>query len=94
MNENEVVEFGMLAFEGYSFNQNYKTFDGRDIPKWGQLPAKIQESWCVAANVVINEYVAKTMKKIKDMSKEMYKNSAQEHFKSIDIDKLLTEEEK
>ena len=92
MNDNEVIEFGMLAFEGYCFSVENKTHDGKKIPKWEELPVKIQEAWCVAANVVINEYVSKTLKKIKVMSDAITKHSAEKHFAGIDISKLIPEE--
>lgn len=92
MNDNEVIEFGKLAFEGYCFSTGNKTHDNKKIPKWEDLPVKIQEAWCVSANVVINEYVQKTLTKIKTMSEAIAKDSAEKHFAGIDISKLIPDE--
>lgn len=92
MTDNEIIEFGMIAFEGYSFAMDNKTHDGKKIPEWDRLPNNIKEAWCVAANVVINEYVQKTLKKIKTMSDALTKESAEKHFAGIDISKLIPDE--
>ena len=92
MNDNEVIEFGMLAFEGYCFSTKGKTHDNKKIPKWEDLPVNIQEAWCVAANVVINEYVSKTLTKIKSMSDALVKETGERHFAGIDISKLIPDE--
>ena len=36
------------GYEGYAESTGGKTFDGRDIPKWSELPPRIQGAWRAA----------------------------------------------
>ena len=42
----ELAERGYRAYARYTGG---KTFDGRAMPAWGDLPARIQEAWAEAA---------------------------------------------
>lgn len=33
------------GYEGYAKSTGGKTFDGRDMPKWSELPPRIQDAW-------------------------------------------------
>ncbi len=37
-----------LAYEAYAKSTGGKTFDGREMPKWADLPERIQTAWCDA----------------------------------------------
>jgi hypothetical protein len=43
---------GQRAFEAYGRSTGGKTFDGRDIPKWDDLPSSIRRAWRAAACAV------------------------------------------
>lgn len=37
-----------LAYQAYAVSTGGKTFDGRDMPTWEQLPERIQQAWTAA----------------------------------------------
>lgn len=50
--EEKAISFGALAkagYEGYAFQTGGKTFDGRQMPEWAALPARISLAWMRAA---------------------------------------------
>lgn len=44
--------FGRLGYDAYAQSTGGKTFDGRDMPKWDELPERIQTAWNAAADAV------------------------------------------
>jgi len=42
------------GYEGYAASTGGKTFDGRDMPLWDDLPARIQEAWRAAIAAAID----------------------------------------
>lgn len=38
------------AYEAYARSTGGKTFDGRDMPAWNDLPKRIQDAWTAAAD--------------------------------------------
>lgn len=44
--------YGALGYSAYAQFTGGKTFDGRDMPKWGDLPERIQRAWNAAADAV------------------------------------------
>jgi hypothetical protein len=43
------------AYEGYAASTGGLTFDGRPMPKWDDLPARIQEAWRAALVAALDE---------------------------------------
>jgi hypothetical protein len=43
-----MTEQARRGYEGYAASTGGKTFDGRDMPKWEDLPERIQEAWRAA----------------------------------------------
>lgn len=43
---------GALGYAGYSKQTGGKTFDGRDMPKWEDLPPNIKAAWAAAAAAI------------------------------------------
>lgn len=41
-----------VAFEAYAESTKWRTFDGRPIPNWGDLPREVQLAWSEAALAV------------------------------------------
>jgi hypothetical protein len=41
-----------LAYDAYAVSTGGKTFDGRDMPGWEELPERIQAAWTAAAHRV------------------------------------------
>lgn len=41
-----------IAYEGYASSTGGKTFDGRDMPAWSDLPERIQCAWAAAVLAV------------------------------------------
>lgn len=39
------------AYQAYGDSVGWKTFDGRDMPTWAQLPERIQQAWAAVAQV-------------------------------------------
>lgn len=48
-------EYAELAFNAYSASTGGKTYDGKPIPKWNELPERIQQAWEVAVHTVFDE---------------------------------------
>jgi hypothetical protein len=42
------------GYEGYAASTGGKTFDGRDMPKWDELPERIREAWRAAIAAAID----------------------------------------
>lgn len=40
------------GYEAYAKSTGGKTFDGRDMPTWMQLPLRIQDAWASAAEAI------------------------------------------
>jgi hypothetical protein len=53
--ESNVERYGRLAFEAYGKSTGGRTYDGRPIPKWHELPENIREAWCAAGAVVASD---------------------------------------
>lgn len=47
------MTYGQIAYEAYADSTGGKTFDGRDMPKWEQLPERIQLAWSAATRAVM-----------------------------------------
>jgi hypothetical protein len=43
-----VSEQAKRGYEGYAASTGGKTFDGRDMPQWNELPDRIKEAWRAA----------------------------------------------
>ncbi len=50
--------YGEHGYEAYAESTGGKTFDGRDMPAWKDLPDRIQEAWH-AAGLAIRAAVLK-----------------------------------
>ena len=46
---------GAIGYEAYAVSTGGKTFDGRDMPKWHELPQRIQEAWEASALAILAE---------------------------------------
>ena len=57
-------EYAKIAFEAYSESTGGKTYDGKPIPKWNELPEHVQRAWSAAAAAIIN--------KLSDRVREMF----------------------
>ncbi len=44
--------YGRLGYETYGMTTGGRTFDGRDMPKWDELPQRIRDAWCNAADAI------------------------------------------
>lgn len=44
---------GRIGYEAYAASTGGKTFDGRDMPTWDQLPERIRNAWEAAASAVL-----------------------------------------
>jgi hypothetical protein len=54
------LELAEAGYRGYAFDTGGKTFDGRDMPAWGELPERTVSAW-VAAAVAIQACAAGSM---------------------------------
>lgn len=43
---------GQRGYEAYAVSTGGKTFDGRDMPKWNELPERIRAAWEAAADAI------------------------------------------
>lgn len=44
---------GRTGYEAYAKQTGGKTFDGRDMPTWDQLPDRIKDAWAAAAQGIL-----------------------------------------
>ena len=42
-------QLGKRGYEAYAVSTGGKTYDGRDMPTWDQLPERIRQAWIAAA---------------------------------------------
>lgn len=47
-----MADLGQLGYEAYARFTGGKTFDGRDMPSWAQLPETIRDAWRAAADAI------------------------------------------
>jgi len=45
--------FAKEGYEAYAKQTGGKTFDGRDMPTWDQLPSSIKDAWSAGAEYVL-----------------------------------------
>lgn len=45
--------YGQVGYEAYAESTGGKTFDGRDMPKWDELPARIKTAWEYASEAIL-----------------------------------------
>ncbi len=43
---------GAIGYDAYAKFTGGKTFDGRDMPKWEDLPPRIKQAWAAAAQSI------------------------------------------
>jgi hypothetical protein len=41
----DVTSYGEASYRGYAEYTGGKTFNGKDMPKWSELPENIQDAW-------------------------------------------------
>lgn len=47
--------FERLGYEAYAAFTGGKTFDGRDMPKWDDLPDRIKGAWYAAWRAIVDK---------------------------------------
>jgi hypothetical protein len=52
----ETAGLGRWGYEAYARSTGGKTFDGRAMPAWSELPDRIQRAWDEAAFAVCNHH--------------------------------------
>lgn len=50
--------YAKVGYEEYAVSTGGKTFDGRDMPKWDELPQRIKDAWRAATDKVLEVYAA------------------------------------
>jgi len=58
MGEINMDGFGALGYEAYARSTGGKTWDGKDMPKWEDLPQRIKDAWMAAADAVMRAHAA------------------------------------
>lgn len=48
-----LMNAGRAGYDGYARSTGRKTFDGRDMPAWEDLPSRIQNAWSDAAIAIL-----------------------------------------
>lgn len=51
------MRLAKVGYESYAEKTGGKTFDGRQMPKWEELPSKIQEAWEAATHAIVEAQV-------------------------------------
>lgn len=53
--------YARIGYDGYAKSTDGKTFDGRDMPGWDDLPERIRDAWKAATDAVLKEGVAQRL---------------------------------
>lgn len=53
--------YARMGYEGYAASTGGKTFDGRDMPKWDDLPERIRDAWKAGIETALKEAVAQRL---------------------------------
>lgn len=48
--------YGRIGYEAYAESTGGKTFDGRDMPRWDELPQRIVAAWEAAALAIAHAH--------------------------------------
>lgn len=56
--EHSALELAQGAYEAYGDLADWKTFDGRDMPQWGDLPDRTRTLWATASLAVRRMVIA------------------------------------
>ena len=51
---------GEAGYTAYAEHTDNKTFDGRDMPNWRDLPVRIQAAWEAAAGAIVAHHSQET----------------------------------
>jgi hypothetical protein len=54
----ETHHLGRIAYTAYAASTGGKTFDGRDMPQWIDVPMRIKDAWQAAAVAARDDGVA------------------------------------
>ena len=52
------MSLGKTGYEAYAQSTGGKTFDGRDMPLWDDLPSRVKDAWNAATVAVAREVYA------------------------------------
>ncbi len=51
------TDVARAGYEGYGEWTGWKTFDGRDMPRWDDLPERTRLAWVAAAGAIFRKIV-------------------------------------
>lgn len=51
---------GEAGYTAYAEHTDNKTFNGQDMPKWCDLPVRIQAAWEAAAGAIVAHHTQET----------------------------------
>lgn len=54
--------FARAGYEAYAANTGWKTFDGRAMPKWDDLPPRIKDAWQAGAKQIVKEGIVAALR--------------------------------
>lgn len=54
MTEDDATVSGKVGYEAYAAFTGGKTFDGRQMPTWEELPDRIRNAWRESAIAILN----------------------------------------
>ncbi len=66
-------EHAQAGYEGYAEYTGGKTFDGRNMPKWDELPPNIKKAWQAATAKILKRGLITALKEITRMVEEELK---------------------
>ncbi|HEU4408344.1 MAG TPA: hypothetical protein VFS43_23980 [Polyangiaceae bacterium] len=46
------LDLAKIGYEAYGRHVGWKTFDGRDMPRWDELPDPTRDAWKAAAEAI------------------------------------------
>jgi hypothetical protein len=53
--------YARMGYDAYALSTGGKTFDGRSMPSWDDLPERIRDAWRAATDAVLKEGLAQRL---------------------------------
>lgn len=61
------MTLGRIGYEAYGLDRNWKTFDGREMPRWADLRPDIQKTWNVQGQAIKRFLLAEIHNRLADV---------------------------
>mgnify|MGYP001586076291 CR=1 FL=1 len=85
-------EYGIIGYETYAKFTGGKTWDGKPMPTWEDLPEKIQGAWGASGEAVVESYIDSMVQEWCDMTKSVNQDGSYRDYDMPNIDPFHEED--